>query len=102
MTDEPDLSMLLPTTAEFLRLHAGDWALARAKYGPGDPRRYRLWFGQDVTNLIRSTARRAMDEMKRAYVLMRVLNTAARYLTEVRSMTDRLNGYSTKTYTERK
>ena len=81
MTDEPDLSMLKPTTAEFLRLHADDWAQSRLLYGPEDPRRYRLRFGQDVTNLIRGTGVprfiSTMAEMNRAYMLMRTLTTAA-------------------------
>jgi hypothetical protein len=84
MTDEPDLSMLKPTTAEFLHLHANDWVQSRLLYGSEDPRRYRLRFGQDVTNLIRSTAsprpNPTMAEMNRAYMLMRTLTTAAAYM----------------------
>jgi hypothetical protein len=88
MGDTPDLSMLLPTTAEFLRLRANDWVQQRLLYGPEDPRRYRLQFGQDVTNLIRRTAsprpNPLMGEMNRAYMLMCTLNTAASCLTQVR------------------
>jgi hypothetical protein len=88
MGDTPDLSMLLPTTAEFLRLRANDWAQSRLLYGPEDPRRYRLQFGQDVTNLIRGAGsprpNPTMAEMNCAYMLMRTLNTAASCLTQVR------------------
>jgi len=85
MTDEPDLSMLLPTTAEFLRLRANDFAMARLRYDPDHYKRYDVGFGQDIHNLISSTrnphGNTTMQEMNTAYMLMRTLNTATARLT---------------------
>jgi hypothetical protein len=86
MTDEPDLSMLLPTTAEFLRLRANDYAMALLRYDPDHPKRRDPMFGQDVHNLIHSVrdphGNPVMEEMNTAYMLMRTLNTAAARLTD--------------------
>ena len=78
MTDTPDLSMLEPSTAEFLQLRADDFALARVLYAPDNHRHYNPDFGQDVHNLItRTRGQRRMAEINRAYNLMQVLNRFA-------------------------
>jgi len=80
MTDEPDLSMLLPTTATYLRRRAEGFALARLRSDPG--MRYFAGVSIDVLIPLSRDAERhgpqGMQEMDTAHLLMVTLNRFAR------------------------
>jgi hypothetical protein len=80
MTDEPDLSMLLPTTVAYLRMRADGFALARLN--PNPAKRYAP--STDIHALIplAEAAKRGGDpqlrEMDAAFMLMWAINKFAR------------------------
>ena len=80
MIDEPDLSMLQPTTATYLRLRSEGFALARLH--PDRSKRYSAGVSIDVLIPLSKDAARygdhGMQEMDTAHLLMVALNRFAR------------------------
>lgn len=79
VTGEPDLSMLKPTTVDYLRKRAHDYALARLN--PDPVRRYIAPFDlpslQELLSRARGIGQHAVIEMNEAYALMACLNAFA-------------------------